>query len=269
MCELFALSSQLPTRVTFSLEEFSSHGGGTGPNTDGWGLAFYDGSDAQLFRETEPAASSEWMLFLLNHPYYSNCVLSHIRKASSGEVALRNTQPFSRVLSGKRHVFCHNGNLVGIEGLAEKGLFSPVGETDSEYAFCWLMNRLEKIWRGEPPSLNLRIEVISEIFLKLSEFGSANILFSDAEYLYAFANKRNVEQSKGGELPGMYYLTRHCEFDPDSLRKSGFRIQSNTQDLVLFASVPLSSEDWHPLVPNQFLVARHGRIISPQTVLKR
>jgi predicted glutamine amidotransferase len=198
MCELFALSSQLPTRVTFSLEEFSRHGGNTGPHTDGWGLAFYDGCDAQLFRETEPAASSEWMHFLLNHPYYSRCVLSHIRKASFGEVALRNTQPFSRVLSGKRHVFCHNGNLTGIEGLAEVGSFSPVGETDSEYAFCWLMNSVRKIWGKEPPSLELRIDVISEIFLQLSQLGSTNILYSDSEYLYAFANTRIVDQNKQG-----------------------------------------------------------------------
>jgi glutamine amidotransferase len=230
-------------------------------------LAFYDGSDAQVFRETEPAASSEWMLFLLNHPYYSRCVLSHIRKASSGGVALRNTQPFSRVLSGKRHVFCHNGDLVGIEGLAEVGSFSPVGETDSEYAFCWLMNNVGKIWRKEPPSLELRIKVIREFFLQLSQLGSANILYSDSEYLYAFANTRIVEQNNKGKLPGMYYLRRHCEFDPDSLQKSGLRIESTAQDLVLFASVPLSSEDWLPLLPNQFLVVRYGRIVAPQALV--
>jgi len=44
MCELFAVSSKVPTNVSFSLEEFSRHGGGTAHHKDGWGLAFYDGS---------------------------------------------------------------------------------------------------------------------------------------------------------------------------------------------------------------------------------
>jgi glutamine amidotransferase len=41
MCELFAISSFEPTNVTFSLDEFSKHGGLTGPHKDGWGIVFY------------------------------------------------------------------------------------------------------------------------------------------------------------------------------------------------------------------------------------
>lgn len=47
MCELFAISSNLPTTVTFSLEEFSRHGGLTASHKDGWGIAFYANNDAQ------------------------------------------------------------------------------------------------------------------------------------------------------------------------------------------------------------------------------
>ena len=142
MCELFALSSQQPTRVTFSLEEFSRHGGRTGPNADGWGLAFYEGSDAQLFREPGPAASSEWIGFLLKHSCRSRYILSDIRQATVGDIALRNTQPYSRALGGKRHVFCHNGNLPDVQCLESTRIFAPIGETDSEMAFCCLMDRL-------------------------------------------------------------------------------------------------------------------------------
>ena len=163
MCELFALSSQLATRVTFSLEEFSRHGASSGGLADGWGLAFYDGSDAQLFREPGPAASSEWMKFILSHSYYSNCVMSHIRHATTGSIALRNTQPFSRVLGGKRHVFCHNGNLEDIQNGIKLAQFSPIGETDSEYGFCRLMDRVSALWQGGSPGLDERIDVISEV----------------------------------------------------------------------------------------------------------
>ncbi len=35
MCELFAMSARRPTTVSLSLEEFSHHGGLSGPHKDG------------------------------------------------------------------------------------------------------------------------------------------------------------------------------------------------------------------------------------------
>ena len=261
MCELFALSSQLPTRVTFSLEEFSRHGASDNGLADGWGLAFYDGPDAQLFRETRPAASSEWMKFILSHSYYSHCVMSHIRHATAGSVALRNTQPFSRVLKGQRHVFCHNGDLEGIQSSTKIDQFSPIGETDSEYGFCRLMNRLGVLWQGEVPTLDERIDVISEVFVELSCLGSANILYSDSEFLYAFAHQRTQDNGRM-EAPGIYYQERHCDCDPDALQDSGVQVHNMAQDLVLFASVPLSIEGWHACAASQLMVVKRGKVIA-------
>lgn len=261
MCELFALSSQQPTRVTFSLEEFSRHGGRTGPQADGWGLAFYEGSDAQLFREPGPAASSDWIGFLLKHSCHSRYVLSHIRQATVGDVALRNTQPYSRVLGGRRHVFCHNGDLPNLESLANTGIFSPIGETDSELAFCSLMERLSPLWDGKFPTLDARVEVISETFSELAALGPANFLYCDSEYLYAFANRRTHANGRM-EAPGMYFLERHCECDPEALRDSGIKVHDMVQDIVLFASVPLSKEGWQALGENQLIIAQSGRIVN-------
>ena len=58
MCELFALSSSAPTNVHFSLDEFSRHGGCTGPHKDGWGIAYYSQGDVKLVREPLPASDS-------------------------------------------------------------------------------------------------------------------------------------------------------------------------------------------------------------------
>ena len=261
MCELFALSSQLPTRVTFSLEEFSRHGAINSKLADGWGLAFYDGSDAQIFREPRPAASSEWMQFILSHPHYSHCVMSHIRHATEGSIALRNTQPFSRVLKGRRHVFCHNGDLADIQKTVKLGRFSPIGETDSEYGFCQLMDRLGVLWQVEVPTLDERIDVIGKVFVELSCLGPANFLYSDSEFLYAFAHQRT--QSNGRiEAPGMFYQERHCDCDPDALQDSGLQIHNMAQDLVLFASVPLSKEGWHAPNASQLIVVKRGKIVA-------
>ncbi|MCF6194846.1 MAG: class II glutamine amidotransferase, partial [Kangiellaceae bacterium] len=82
MCELFAVSSKLPTKITFSLEEFASHGGKKAHHTDGWGLAFYDGPFAQIFHEAKPSAYSEWMKFLQNHQPPSCRIISNIKHAT-------------------------------------------------------------------------------------------------------------------------------------------------------------------------------------------
>lgn len=42
MCELFAMAAKVPSTVQWSLEEFSRHGGLSGPHKDGWGIAWYD-----------------------------------------------------------------------------------------------------------------------------------------------------------------------------------------------------------------------------------
>lgn len=267
MCELFAVSSKLPTRVTFSLDEFSSHGGGKGPHKDGWGLAFYQDGDAQIFRETLPAAKSEWMHFLRNHQHESQCVLSHIRKATQGECALRNTQPFSRVVAGFRHVFCHNGNLVDIQGKIEATHFKPIGETDSEYAFCYLAEQLEKLWleSTDKPRLDKRVTLMQSVFDRFSELGPANFLYSDGEYLYAYANRRTQPNGRC-EPPGMYYLCRDCDCDQEARPLTGLELQNtgenSRQSLVLFASVPLSGEQWQPLRENQLIVAANGKIVA-------
>ena len=40
MCELFAISSSTPTEISFSLDEFSKHGGLTDHHRHGWGIAY-------------------------------------------------------------------------------------------------------------------------------------------------------------------------------------------------------------------------------------
>ena len=265
MCELLAVSSRFPTRVTFSLEEFSRHGGQSGPHADGWGVAFYEGRAVQIYREIEPAAQSEWMHFLCQHQHQSKCVISHIRKATHGELALRNTQPFSRKIGGATHVFCHNGDLEDIRASLGETRILPIGETDSEYAFCYLVEQLEKLWQQGTPALAARVALLRQVFDRFAGMGPANILYSDSEYLYAYANRRT--QSSGRvEPPGMYYLCRDCECDKEALPLAGLELNALVKDqrqtVVLFASVPLSPEPWKPLAENQLIVASEGRIVS-------
>jgi predicted glutamine amidotransferase len=64
-------------------------------------------------------------------------------------VALENTHPFLRELWGRYWVMAHNGDLKGFQPAAA-WRFRPVGSTDSELAFCWLMQELAKAHASVP-----------------------------------------------------------------------------------------------------------------------
>ena len=221
------MSSRVETAVSFSLHEFSLHGGKTNTHCDGWGLANYRGKKAEVYREVEPAAFSKKMSFIQTHPYQTRCVISHIRRATVGDKALRNTQPFVRHINGRSHVFAHNGELAGIENKLMLNGCVLEGETDSERRRCYRSHR-----------------------------------FGDGDYLFAFANKRK-QKSGCVEPPGMYFLNRQCCCDRESLKYSGVEIFCEPQQLFLFASVPLTDEPWQPLPACQLLVVENGDLKAP------
>jgi glutamine amidotransferase len=175
------MTSRYPTSVGFSLEALARRGGHDGPHKDGWGVAYFEGSDVFLLRESSPAAESGLVKFMETNGPPSDLVLSHIRLATQGEAALHNTQPFQRELSGRAHVFAHNGDLVGIhdECHLETNRFKPIGDTDSELAFCCLLERLGALWEpaeNTVPSVESRLEVVADFAAWLRPLGAFNFI---------------------------------------------------------------------------------------------
>lgn len=263
MCELFAMAAKVPSTVQLSLEEFSRHGGLAGPHKDGWGIAWYDEHDVRLVKEVLPAAGSACVRFIQNNPFVSPFVISHVRKATRGAVALRNCQPFVRELGGVWHSFAHNGDLADIERDARlrAGAYRSVGETDSELAFCALLERLRGLWLTDgPPTVEARLRVLEGFAAELRGLGPANFLYCDSDALFAHADRRH--QVDGTiRPPGLWRLARHCAAGGE-LSAAGLRIESHgaAQDVVLIASVPLSAENWIPLNTGEILVARAGHL---------
>ena len=263
MCELFAMSARQPTTVSMSLEEFSRHGGLSGPHKDGWGIGWYEEGDLRLVKERDPAASSACVRFIQTHPFSSALVLSHIRKATLGPVAMRNCQPFARELGGAWHSFAHNGDLkeIAADDRFRAGGFRAVGETDSEYAFCALLDALRPLWSGaEVPPIGARRQVVARFAAALRELGPANFLYCDGDALFAHADRRH--QGDGSiRAPGMWRLARRCPAGGE-LAAEGLRIASEhgEQEVLLVASVPLTAEGWVAMGEGELIVAQQGRI---------
>lgn len=260
MCELFGISSRQPTTVQISLAEFARRGGGTGPHIDGWGIAFLRDGDVQLIREPEPSVDSAHLRFIHDQHIPSALVISHIRKATQGSVCLRNTQPFTRELGGRPHTFAHNGDLGPVHSSIDlsAGHYRAIGDTDSEHAFCYLLTLLQPLWhRGQTPSLAQRLQAFEEFAERMAEFGAANFLYSDGDYLFVHSHHRR--QDNGVVCPpGLYLLNRRCH---EHELLAGVEVESE-QETVLLASVPLSSEQWEPLPEHTVLAIQNGRVVS-------
>ena len=260
MCELFAMSSRVPATVSLSMDEFARHGGLTGPHADGWGIAFYDVRDVRLIKEPEAAADSPWLQFLKDHEISSTTVISHIRQATKGERRLSNTHPFAREMAGRMHVFAHNGTLSGAEDLTP-GRSKPVGDTDSERAFCHLLGRLEPLWSDGAPSLDTRIDAVTAFAADMRSRGPANFVYSDGECLYLHGHRRKCANGTI-EPPGLYILCRHCVSGGNVVEAAGLSVEDSDQDIALAASVPLTEEAWDPLAEGEIVVLSRGRVVE-------
>ena len=265
MCELLAIASRFPTTVRLSFDELARHGGDTGPHADGWGIAMLDERDALLVREPEPAARSAWVRFLEERAPRAAITVAHVRKATRGVRKLSNTQPFTRELGGRTHVFAHNGTLAGVECDPRFRVrrFHPIGDTDSEHAFCALLERLAPL--GDGGDLPLEAERVARLrafAADLRSLGPANFVYSDGDLLFAHAHRRT--QADGVvRAPGMHFLCRTCSASSDAVPLVGVDVDpAARQEVAIVASVPLSGERWEPLGEGESVVLRAGRVVA-------
>lgn len=257
------MSAKFPTTVRLSLDELARHGGGTGPHGDGWGIAVLQEGDAFVIREPEAAHGSAWVRFFEERAMRCSTAIAHVRKATQGARALRNTQPFSRELGGRVHVFAHNGMLTGIEADPRfvTRRFRRVGDTDSEQAFCALLERLAPLWEDGAPTAEERVGVLAAFARELRTLGPANFLYADGDVVIAHGDRRH---HPGGEIraPGLHLLCRSCRAAEDAAPLAGVSLDRDArQDVVLVASVPLSEERWEPLGEGDLVVLRAGRAV--------
>lgn len=188
MCQLLGMNCNTPTDVNFSFTGFAQRGGRTDHHADGWGIAFFEDRGARLFIDTHPAADSPIADFISSYSIKSRNVISHIRKATVGEVALENCHPFVRELWGRYWVFAHNGDLKDYAPRLH-GHFRPVGSTDSERAFCWLLQELAKAHASVPPVDELT-RTLRELVPQVTRHGTFNMLLSNGQALWAHASTR-------------------------------------------------------------------------------
>lgn len=186
MCQLLGMNANVPTDMRFSFKGFSQRAGNTGDHVDGWGMAFFEERGIRHFVDHQSAIISPIAQVIRDYPIQSTNVIAHIRKATQGVVSLTNCHPFVRELWGNYWVFAHNGDLKEFRPRLHSH-FHPVGTTDSEYLFCWLMQEVHKSHAGIPSIAELT-NTLRELAAEISPHGTFNFLLSNGTALWAHAN---------------------------------------------------------------------------------
>jgi predicted glutamine amidotransferase len=250
MCELLGMSANVPTDICFSFSGLIRRSKSAGAHKDGWGVAFYEGKGVRNFLEPSTALDSKLAKLVQSYPIKSTTVISHIRKANCGKVSLANTHPFVRELWGHNWVFAHNGQVKPVMKKKLK-FFRPIGETDSEYAFCWILDQLRARLPG-PVSERTLHQTIASLVKEINALGTFNVLMSNGVFLYAHCATH------------LWWLTRKSPFGQahliDADLKVDFKRHTTSKDVVtVIATKPLTfDEDWTMLNPGELKIFSRG-----------
>ncbi|GLX85626.1 class II glutamine amidotransferase [Thalassotalea loyana] len=258
MCELLAMSANVPTDICFSFSGLMQRGGNTGPHKDGWGVTFYEGKGCRSFKDPLPSANSPIAKLVTEYPIKSELVICHIRQANSGAVCLENTHPFIRPISGKNWTYAHNGQLAEFKDKLPLKYNWPVGTTDSEHAYCWLLDQLEEKQKldGKPLCLKDLAPFIGKLASQINRLGVFNLLLSDGDYLFSYCANN------------LHYITRRAPFGKASLIDAevvvDFQQETTENDVVtVIATQPLTDdESWHKFNAGQWIVFHQGELVE-------
>jgi glutamine amidotransferase len=256
MCQLLGMNCNVPTDIVFSFTGFAHRGGRTDTHNDGWGIAFFEGAGVRHFVDHQAAVDSPIAELIKHYPIKSTNVIAHIRKATQGRIALENTHPFMRELWGRYWVFAHNGDLKDFRPRLH-GSFRPVGDTDSEHAFCWLMQEISKAHAGVP-AIDELSNTLSELMPRLHRHGTFNMLLSNGQALWAHCSTH------------LHYVVREHPFGAPVLADKDlmvdFEAHAGPGDRVaIVAPEPLTrNEPWHAMAPGQLMTFSCGQVATRQ-----
>lgn len=259
MCQLLGMNCAAPTDVTFSFTGFAARGGVTDHHADGFGIAFFEDKACRLFIDHQASATSPIAELVKQYPIKSKNTIAHIRKATQGRIVLENCHPFQRELWGRHWIFAHNGDLRDYAP-ALGGVYLPVGTTDSELAFCAIMQHLRECFPSTHPPLNELFDALAQATREITRHGVFNFLMSNGQALFVHCSTH------------LYYLVRSWPFSTAHLIDTDVTIDfaqyTTPEDRVaVIATQPLTdNETWTRFAPGDLAMFQAGQLLCSVNV---
>ncbi|KAF3883911.1 MULTISPECIES: class II glutamine amidotransferase [Nostocales] len=255
MCQLLGMNCNVPTDICFSFEGFAARGGKTDDHRDGWGIAFFEGKGCRLFLDAKPSIASPIADLVRCFPIHSKHVIAHIRKATQGEISLENCHPFRREMWGRYWVFAHNGDLRDFHP-QDLEFYQPVGNTDSEKAFCLILDKLRASFPHSKPPIEKFYLVLREITHSIAKQGIFNYLLSDGEHLFAYCSTKLSYIVRQAPFAAAHLIDEDLTVDFSELTTPSDRV-------AVIATTPLTdNEVWTTIQPGELLAFQDGLPMS-------
>ena len=181
MCRMLIASGQLDVpkildaflKMTADENEKHERNDGKAYNhPDGWGLAYLDEGKCKIYKKETPIWDDE--MLDKYREIKTGTIILHARRSSGTKASYENTQPFFRKAAGSEFVFTHNGSVM--ETLEYEDEYYPLGDTDSEMCFYYVLSALR---REGPAGLPRHLK-------ELNDYSAANFILM--EYPTAIVN---------------------------------------------------------------------------------
>jgi glutamine amidotransferase len=159
-----------------------------------------------------------------------------------------------RELWGRYWVFAHNGDLKDFHPRLHAN-FKPVGSTDSERAFCWLMQEMAKSHAGVPSVAELTL-TLRELAPAIAKHGTFNFLLSNGEALWAHCSTN------------LYWVERrhpfaHAQLKDEDLSIDFSHVTTPTDQVAVVVTAPLTvNEQWTQFQPGELKVFSEGLCLA-------
>ncbi len=233
----------------------------------GWGFAWYPlQSAAALVVKDATSIGDNAMTKLLREweRFRSTIFVSHLRGAARA-LAEQDTHPFSRSFGGREWVFAHNGDFDAVENdggltsalpLSPDAVIWPVGRTDSERAFCWLLQHCATL--GAHSLAAVGWHRLHDWFRQLDGFGTANLVLTDGQDLAVYCDDEGYNR---------LHVARLLPPDvPELLASEDVDIglgdaKDHSRTVTVFSTRPLANANFEPMADGQLIIVRRGAYI--------
>ena len=227
----------------------------------GWGIAWYPSGDqaAVVIKDPTTLENSAMTALLKDWKRFRSSVfLAHIRGAAKRRTQ-QDTHPFSQSYARRTWLMAHNGDLAGDFrerlSIGDDPDFEPIGRTDSEHAFCWLLGHISR--SGARTLDEVGWERLYGWLRQINDLGTANLLLTDGLNLVAYRDQEGASSLHWTRLKPPH---THQTFENEALTFDLDDPMDQNLTLTLFSTRPLSDSDWQPLEPGQMVVARRGAL---------
>jgi len=233
-----------------------------GNHSHGWGFGWYPGDHYSAMVAKDPSARdtkvlvdalTDWSNFR------STAFFCKVRGANKGYTQ-KETQPFSRSFAGRDWMFMHNGDLdkTALDALhgQQRRLLEPLGNTDSELAFCDLLARLQESDARRISDIDPTI--LHAWFLRFDSLGSADMYMTDGDSVVCF---HGSQSPKGMHHARISPPDNQAVYESEAVQISLTDPRDTYRTALIISSTPFFAGDWTQMQPGEMIIVRRGAVV--------